>query len=56
MVTKFDGEPVSVAPSDLTFHHTASVTADGITKPYDIRLEWSHETQDFIITEIVPAE
>lgn len=53
-VTKFQGEFVEqMKPSDRLLRNN-SVTADGITKRYDIKIEWSDVLQGFEIIEIIP--
>ena len=54
-VVKFDGYEMvdSVNPSKVWLR-SVQVTADGGTRPYDIRIEWSNETQGFQIVDIVP--
>jgi len=53
-VIKFHGEFVEdMTPLEHWLYNQA-VTIDGVTKNYDIRIEWSTPTQGFQITEITP--
>jgi hypothetical protein len=52
-VMKFHGEFVEkVSPSNRTLRDN-SVTVDGVTKKYDIKIEWSNESQGYQITDII---
>ena len=54
LVNKFTAETVSqVAPQDV-WVYDVNLTGDGITKPYDLKLEWSDQSQGFEIIEVVP--
>ena len=53
---KFHGEFVTAVTPDTLLPASLKVTADGITKSYDVNIRWSHETQDFGIAEIIPME
>jgi hypothetical protein len=53
-VNKFYAETVNqVAPQDV-WVYDVSVTGDGTTNPYDLKLEWSDQSQGFEIIEVVP--
>lgn len=53
-VNKFQGELVQqIIPIDRLLRNN-SVTADGVTKKYDIGIEWSNVLQGFEIIKIIP--
>jgi hypothetical protein len=55
-VKKFHGESVEkISPSSRLLRNN-SVTADGVTQKYDIRIEWSNILQGFEIIEIIQKQ
>ena len=54
VVKKFHGDFVTDVTPGSEWLQNLSVTIDGVTKIYNVRLEWSEETQGFVITEIIP--
>jgi len=56
-VVRFHGEVVTqIAPEEGYLPYQIKVTADGLTRSYDVNVEWCEETQDFGISEIIPRE
>jgi uncharacterized repeat protein (TIGR02543 family) len=55
-VVKFHGDVVTDMNPDTPYTCPVTVTADGMTKTYDVNLQWLSEIQDFGIIEIVPKE
>ena len=53
---KFHGEFVTGMTPEFLVPGTITVTADGVTKTYDVNIEWSNESQDFGIADIIPRE
>jgi uncharacterized repeat protein (TIGR02543 family) len=54
VVGQFHGEYVEgISPSERWIYNL-SVTVNGVTKRYDVKLQWSNENQNFVITEIIP--
>ena len=52
-VVKFQGDFVEkMIPAERWLRKNA-VTVDGITQKYDIKIEWSEETQSFEITDVI---
>jgi hypothetical protein len=54
VVVKFHGDFVEDMIPNSRWLRLNRVKADGITKTYDIKIQWSNETQAFEITDIVP--
>ena len=52
-VVKFHGEFVEKLIPGERWLRKNSVTAEGVTKTYDIKIEWSEETQRFEITDVI---
>jgi hypothetical protein len=53
VVGQFHGEFVEgVFPSERWIYNL-SVTVNGVTRRYDVKLQWSNENQSFVITEII---
>ncbi|MDD1673401.1 MAG: Ig-like domain-containing protein, partial [Methanomicrobiales archaeon] len=52
-VNSFHGEMVSQASPNEWVIPGVQMTADGVTKAYDLKLEWSNESQGFEISDIV---
>ncbi len=53
-VIRFHGEFVEkMTPAGKWFRNVLA-TVDGISRKYDIKIEWSNEIQGFIITNIIP--
>jgi len=52
-IIKFHGDSVESMSPDQRWLRTNRVTADGITKTYDILIEWDYELQEFKIGDIV---
>ncbi len=52
-VNKFHGEFVEKMRPSSRWLRNNSVTADGVTKKYDIEIEWSNVSQGFEIIEII---
>jgi hypothetical protein len=55
-VVKFHGDGITQVTPEILSSYPVSVTADGLTKTYDVNIQWFDETQDFGITEIIPRE
>jgi hypothetical protein len=55
-VVRFHGEVVTQMAPEGYLPYQVDVTADGLTKSYDVNVEWCEETQDFGISEIIPRE
>ena len=55
-VVRFHGEVVTQIAPEGYLPYQVDVTADGLTKSYDVSVEWCEETQDFGISEIIPKE
>jgi len=55
-VVRFHGEVVTQVAPEGYLPYQVDVTADGLTKSYDVSVEWCEETQDFGISEIIPKE
>ena len=55
-VVKFHGDGITLVTPEIFSSYPVSVTADGVTKSYDVNIQWFDETQDFGITEIIPRE
>jgi len=41
---------------DTNLSQEITVTADGVTKTYDVNLQWHPERQDFGIKDIIPRD
>jgi hypothetical protein len=52
-VEKFHGEFVNQVTPYGGWLYDVNVTSDGITRTYDVNLQWSNESQSFEITEII---
>ncbi len=52
-VAKFHGDLVTAMSPKILPVQVVDVTADTLTKSYDVTLEWSDETQAFEISEIL---
>jgi uncharacterized repeat protein (TIGR02543 family) len=55
-VIKFHGDVVTDVNPETPTTCPVTVTADGVTKTYDVNLRWVNEVQDFGIVEIVPKD
>jgi|GEM_PF-3383881 len=55
-VVRFHGEVVTQVAPEGYLPYQVDVTADGLTKSYDVNVEWCEETQNFGISEIIPRE
>jgi uncharacterized repeat protein (TIGR02543 family) len=55
-VIKFHGDLVTDLTPDTPYTCPVTVTADGVTRTYDVNVQWLSEIQDFGITEIVPTK
>ncbi len=55
-VIKFHGDLVTDMTPDTPYSCPVTVTADGLTRTYEVSVQWLGEIQDFAITEIVPRE
>jgi hypothetical protein len=55
-VVKFHGDLVTTLSSDTNLSQQIDVTADGVTKTYDVNLQWYPERQDFGIKNIIPRD
>jgi hypothetical protein len=47
---------VTTLAPDTNLSQQISVTADGVTKTYDVNLQWFPGRQDFGIKEIIPRD
>ena len=52
-VNKFYAQTVNLVAPQGVWMYDVNVTGDGITKPYDLKLEWSDQSQGFEIIEVV---
>jgi uncharacterized repeat protein (TIGR02543 family) len=55
-VIKFHGDVVTDMNPDTPTTCPVTVTADGVTRTYDVNLQWDSEIQDFSIIDIVPKD
>jgi hypothetical protein len=55
-VIKFHGDVVTDMNPDTPATCPVTVTADGVTRTYDVNLQWVSEIQDFSIIDIVPKD
>jgi hypothetical protein len=55
-VVKFHGDVVTTLAPDTNLSQQISVTADGVTKTYDVNLQWFPGRQDFGIRDIIPRD
>ena len=55
-VVRFHGEVVTQIAPEGYLPYQINVTADGVTRSYDVHVDWCEETQDFGISEIIPRE
>jgi hypothetical protein len=53
-VSRFYAETVSQVAPQGVWVYDVNVTGDGATKKYDVKLEWSDQSQGFEIIELVP--
>jgi hypothetical protein len=53
-VSRFYAETVNQVTPQGVWVYDVNVTGDGTTKKYDVKLEWSDQTQGFEIIEVVP--
>jgi len=53
-VEKFHGDSVNHITPHSGWLSDMAVTSDGVTRMYDVNLQWSNESQGFEIVEIVP--
>jgi hypothetical protein len=53
-VSRFYAETVSQVTPQGVWVYDVNVTGDGTTKKYDVKLEWSDQSQGFEIIELVP--
>jgi hypothetical protein len=52
-VEKFHGDFVNQVTPRSGWLHDVAVTSDGVTRMYDVNLQWSNESQGFEITDII---
>jgi hypothetical protein len=55
-IVKFHGDLVTTLTPDTNLSQQIAVTADGVTKTYDVNLQWYPERQDFGIKNIIPRD
>jgi hypothetical protein len=53
-VSRFYAETVNQVTPQGVWVYDVNVTGDGTTKKYDVKLEWSDQSQGFEIIEVVP--
>lgn len=54
LVEKFHGEFVSEMNPNERWFYNVNVIVNGVIKKYDILIQWSNETQSFVIKQVVP--
>jgi hypothetical protein len=54
LVEKFHGEFVSEINPNERWFYNVSVDVNGVIKKYDVLIQWSNETQSFVIKRVVP--